>query len=995
MSCCGTEGSTPTTSRLDVALSSRLVLSRPAFTVLLVALLASVLVAVGAVRGDAADPDAIDLGPSAVTATWDGAAQSPVYPTGDNGATNACPPRSADPANTICDHITVNVGVDEAYWEDHNGGVRMTISFPEGDDWEVQVFRNDDDPLPLINVATGNNPETLFIDQAFGSYEVRVSPYLTPSGEGYVGLANFIVEDPLAVADTLSPGFQAFNGTRVPSVGTPEEDFTNPVARYDGRPVKFRQSDIGREAAEPTIGAQQDGDLYFAAGTFDSVGGAAARTEIKRSTDNGLSWQDVSPQLGGDNAQQASLDPYVYVSEYTDRVFSIDLLVANFSLYYTDDDGENWAPAAIDASNAVQDHQTVFSAPAPEGFPLPVTADEIIYYCFNKIAEATCSRSLDGGDTFTRTGFPAFPGADVESGGFCGGLHGHVGTDDEGRVFLPKGHCNRPWLAISDDAGTTWTTVKVADMEFPEQQASVDADSEGNLYYVWYDTNGLPYLATSTDHGVTWSEPLMIAPPGVGETQWPTVYAGDAGRVAIGFPCTRAVGDAAQLPNRNWDHCMVMSTNALDDNPTFISNISNPINDPVHRGECPGRCGRMYDFLDVAVQGVEGGGRTVAAFVDTCTDELFAPEEDAALACNINPAALGFDGDNHNQSGDMDGLASIQVCGPSLWAAVGEITDDCQLDTPLDPGGVIVLGGTAAVAESVDAALDVRDVRRGRIQGADRYETAANIARSVFATGSGTVYIATGELFPDGLAGAPAAADVHAPVLLTAKDSLPASTRQLLEDFAPKNVIVIGGPNAVSDAVVGQIADVTGVEVERLAGETRYDTAVMLSEATYPDGADTVVVATGEDFPDALSGAAAAARLKAPVLLTMQGTLPTSTRDELTRLGADRVIILGGETAVGNAVALQIVAATQQTPERLSGATRYDTAVAISQNVWPDGASPVFLATGRSFPDALAGAAAAARKDSPVLLTPTAELAEVAGDEIERLLSPAVPATVR
>src|SRR5207247_1074417 len=81
--------------------------------------------------------------------------------------------------------------------------------------------------------------------------------------------------------------------------------------------------------------------------------------------------------------------------------------------------------------------------------------------------------------------------------------------------------------------------VAVSKMGAYSIQTSVASDAAGNLFYTWYDaTNRLPYLSHSTDHGRTWSTPLMIAPPGVRQVNWTTIVAGDRGRIALVFPGT-------------------------------------------------------------------------------------------------------------------------------------------------------------------------------------------------------------------------------------------------------------------------------------------------------------------------------------------------------------------------------------------------------------------------------------------------------------------------
>src|SRR5688572_24578483 len=76
----------------------------------------------------------------------------------------------------------------------------------------------------------------------------------------------------------------------------------------------------------------------------------------------------------------------------------------------------------------------------------------------------------------------------------------------------------------------------------------------------------------------------------------------------------------------------------------------------------------------------------------------------------------------------------------------------------------------------------------------------------------------------------------------------------------------------------------TAATVDRHAGADRYATAAAISAATFASGVQVAFVATGTDFPDSLAGGSPAGRLKAPILLTPRGDLPTATRAELVRL---------------------------------------------------------------------------------------------------------------
>lgn len=150
----------------------------------------------------------------------------------------------------------------------------------------------------------------------------------------------------------------------------------------------------------------------------------------------------------------------------------------------------------------------------------------------------------------------------------------------------------------------------------------------------------------------------------------------------------------------------------------------------------------------------------------------------------------------------------------------------------------------------------------------------------------------------------------------------------------------------------------------RLQGANRYETAIATAQR-YPSGVDAVFVATGQNFPDALSAAAAAAHLDAPLLLTAAGQLDPKVRTELRRLAPREIFLVGGTGVVSKKVeaALREIARVS----RLAGASRYETGRAIVDRVFTS-SNVAYLATGRSFPDALSASGAAGSIDAPVLL---------------------------
>ena len=228
----------------------------------------------------------------------------------------------------------------------------------------------------------------------------------------------------------------------------------------------------------------------------------------------------------------------------------------------------------------------------------------------------------------------------------------------------------------------------------------------------------------------------------------------------------------------------------------------------------------------------------------------------------------------------------------------------------LRPQRIVVLGGPAVVDDAVIAAL--RPLATSgetpvRYAGATRWETSAAVSQHAFANGAETVYITTGTNFPDALAGAAVAANAahSGPVLLVPGTSIPTVVRQeltRLQRLGSYRIVVLGGTNAVSAGVAEQLGSWSS-RVDRLSGSNRYATSVAVSRATYPDGAASVYIATGADFPDALAGAPVAGRLGAPVLLVTPGSTPAVVQAEIDRLGATSVVVLGGTDAVGASAA--------------------------------------------------------------------------------------------
>jgi uncharacterized repeat protein (TIGR01451 family) len=272
-----------------------------------------------------------------------------------------------------------------------------------------------------------------------------------------------------------------------------------------------------------------------------------------------------------------------------------------------------------------------------------------------------------------------------------------------------------------------------------------------------------------------------------------------------------------------------------------------------------------------------------------------------------------------------------------------------------------------------------------RVGGADRYETAALLSAGTFDGGADVVYVASGQTFPDALGGGVAAGHDRAPLLLVTRNAVPRSTAAELQRLAPKRIVVLGQAQAISARVATALKAYTTGSVTRIGGADRYATAALLARASYPGGAQTAYLASGEVFADAISGGPSAILAGAPMLLTRSGEVPAATLAALRALGVTKVVVLGGTDAVSGKAAATLPGSVK----RVAGADRYATSVAIAEYTFPEiAAAPswcrtVYLATGQEFADALTGGPVAAMVPGPVLLTPTAALEPVTGNEIE------------
>ncbi|MBO3662026.1 cell wall-binding repeat-containing protein [Microbacterium stercoris] len=269
----------------------------------------------------------------------------------------------------------------------------------------------------------------------------------------------------------------------------------------------------------------------------------------------------------------------------------------------------------------------------------------------------------------------------------------------------------------------------------------------------------------------------------------------------------------------------------------------------------------------------------------------------------------------------------------------------------------------------------------GRIYGADRYATSVQVSRQ-YAAGPSVAYIASGSDYADALSAAPAAAKLGGPLLLTQPTQLPKVVSDELLRLKPKAIVVVGGTGAVSASVYSALAKIQP-NIRRDAGSDRYATSRVVNQKAFPGGSSIAYVATGTDFPDALSASAVAGSVGAPVILVngKQTTVDAATVSLVSSLKVRQVRIAGGTASVSSGIQTQI--AKQATVTRLAGADRYETSAAINGAAYST-APWVFFATGADFADALSGAALAGKLKRPLLVVRSNCIASKASDQLAR-----------
>jgi putative cell wall-binding protein/sugar lactone lactonase YvrE len=437
------------------------------------------------------------------------------------------------------------------------------------------------------------------------------------------------------------------------------------------------------------------------------------------------------------------------------------------------------------------------------------------------------------------------------------------------------------------------------------------------------------------------------------------------------------------------------------------------LNDP--EGLAFDSAGNLYiaDTANCAIRRVDSAGQ-ITTVVGTGSDCGYDGDDGTATAARLSgPTTITFDSagnlyvaDEGNHVVRKVTLAAVPGAPKNVAAIAGDSSAHVSWSAPDDDGGLpitnytvkAVPGDVTVLVAPTDAgpySAEVSGLTNGtsytfevtatnavgtgppatsnpivagsnpiiRIAGRDRIATAIAISKRSFPdAGSGkAVVLATASNYPDALAGAPLAAAKDGPLLLTGSAALDPTVKTELQRVLPTggSVYLLGGTLALSDAVASAV-QAAGYRVVRYAGQDRYATAVAIANSLGNPAA--VILATGANFPDALSGGAAAAHIGGVVVLTNGSNIPSDTAGYLSAHQSSKVYALGGPAASADRSATSFV-----------GVDRYETSTKVAAAFFSQ-PTVVAVASGQNYPDALAGGAQAGSSGAPLVLTQPSSL---------------------
>ncbi len=295
---------------------------------------------------------------------------------------------------------------------------------------------------------------------------------------------------------------------------------------------------------------------------------------------------------------------------------------------------------------------------------------------------------------------------------------------------------------------------------------------------------------------------------------------------------------------------------------------------------------------------------------------------------------------------------------------------------------IIVLAAAVAIALGGGGVAKAKgDYIVNRISGATRYETSINVGSNYSNDKFENVIIASGNNFPDALAGSVLSKKLNAPILLVDKDvDSSMSTINFIKNKISSNgtIYILGGEGSVEKSFEHYFNSIGCKNIKRLGGVDRFHTNSLIVNSLNTQKGTPVVIVNGYGFADALSISSIAASKGYPIIMSNSNQLPNETKEMLKSITPSKVFIIGGNASIENSVINElkntISSLNSNSIIRIWGNNRYETSLNICKYFNLPSETAV-IANGENFPDALSGSSLAAKVDAPIILTDGANIA--------------------
>ncbi|MBC2581918.1 cell wall-binding repeat-containing protein [Clostridium sp. DJ247] len=293
--------------------------------------------------------------------------------------------------------------------------------------------------------------------------------------------------------------------------------------------------------------------------------------------------------------------------------------------------------------------------------------------------------------------------------------------------------------------------------------------------------------------------------------------------------------------------------------------------------------------------------------------------------------AILTSGENYPDALSAAPLAKKYNC-PIILTSKYSISDDIISELKrLSVKEVFVLGGLGVLSNNIDSQLYSINIKVNRIAGIDRYETSSKIAENLGTNDE--IFIASGEDFADALSAAPIASIKNVPVLLSPRDNLNKNIADFINGKSIYKSYVIGGTSSLSENIFNSVAN---FNAERIDDTDKYDRNInVINKFKDQINFNTIFIASGNDFPDSLSGCALASKTNSPVILVNNYNI-----DKVKNLIKDKdiknIVILGGEGAVLNSVKEDLVNAVNHADTVTSKVVTVSNSKELIQNIAPN-----------------------------------------------------------